>query len=219
MRALRLFFFSPSAAGALDVLAVFLATLVGAGALAGALEAVEVLDGGAATMAKVLVLDEEGDWQYTGRRWCVAPGYIPPETRVVVFGTRRHVASFVDVQTLFRPLHHVGIKGSVHISNVPHIRPSSRHLPLLYQPNQYRIMSGKGGKAKSGGKASGDSAPKSQSRSAKAGLQFPVGRVHRLLKKGNYAQRIGSGAPGESCNPVFFRPITHSIQSVPRCRP
>ncbi|XP_073420828.1 late histone H2A.1-like [Dendrobates tinctorius] len=32
------------------------------------------------------------------------------------------------------------------------------------------------------------------SRSAKAGLQFPVGRVHRLLKKGNYAGRIGSGA-------------------------
>ncbi|KAM6945335.1 H2A histone family member 1a like [Aplochiton taeniatus] len=32
------------------------------------------------------------------------------------------------------------------------------------------------------------------SRSAKAGLQFPVGRVARLLKKGNYAARIGSGA-------------------------
>lgn len=58
-------------------------------------------------------------------------------------------------------------------------------------------MSGKGGKAKSGGKASGEPT-KSQSRSAKAGLQFPVGRVHRLLKKGNYAQRIGNGAPGES---------------------
>lgn len=58
-------------------------------------------------------------------------------------------------------------------------------------------MSGKGsGKAKSGGKASGDAAGKSQSRSAKAGLQFPVGRVHRLLKKGNYAQRVGAGAPG-----------------------
>uniref|UniRef100_A0A8C5QI71 Histone H2A n=1 Tax=Leptobrachium leishanense TaxID=445787 RepID=A0A8C5QI71_9ANUR len=32
------------------------------------------------------------------------------------------------------------------------------------------------------------------SRSAKAGLQFPVGRIHRLLKKGNYAARIGSGS-------------------------
>lgn len=33
------------------------------------------------------------------------------------------------------------------------------------------------------------------SRSSKAGLAFPVGRVHRLLRKGNYAQRIGAGAP------------------------
>ena len=28
------------------------------------------------------------------------------------------------------------------------------------------------------------------SRSSKAGLAFPVGRVHRLLRKGNYAQRF-----------------------------
>ena len=33
------------------------------------------------------------------------------------------------------------------------------------------------------------------SRSSKAGLQFPVGRMHRLLKKGRYAQRVGAGAP------------------------
>jgi histone H2A len=26
-------------------------------------------------------------------------------------------------------------------------------------------------------------------------LAFPVGRVHRLLRKGNYAQRVGAGAP------------------------
>ena len=31
------------------------------------------------------------------------------------------------------------------------------------------------------------------SRSSKAGLAFPVGRVHRLLRKGNYAQRVGAG--------------------------
>ncbi|KAA1472567.1 histone H2A [Dentipellis sp. KUC8613] len=55
-------------------------------------------------------------------------------------------------------------------------------------------MSGKGKAGKSaGGKASAEG--KSQSRSAKAGLQFPVGRVHRLLKRGNYAQRVGAGAP------------------------
>ncbi|KAI4289732.1 MAG: hypothetical protein L6R35_001008 [Caloplaca aegaea] len=46
---------------------------------------------------------------------------------------------------------------------------------------------------KSGGKASGSKS--SQSRSSKAGLAFPVGRVHRLLRKGNYAQRVGAGAP------------------------
>lgn len=49
---------------------------------------------------------------------------------------------------------------------------------------------GKGGKA-GRGKASG----KKNSRSAKAGLQFPVGRVGRFLKKGRYAARVGSGAP------------------------
>ena len=49
---------------------------------------------------------------------------------------------------------------------------------------------------KSGGKAAAGKS--SQSRSAKAGLAFPVGRVHRLLRKGNYAQRVGAGAPGMS---------------------
>lgn len=64
-------------------------------------------------------------------------------------------------------------------------------------------MSGKSsGKAKSGGKASGGEVSKGQSRSAKAGLQFPVGRVHRLLKRGNYAQRVGAGAPGTFRNPI-----------------
>ncbi|GAA5867690.1 hypothetical protein JCM1840_006658 [Sporobolomyces johnsonii] len=47
------------------------------------------------------------------------------------------------------------------------------------------------GKGK-GGKGGGGS---SSSRSNKAGLQFPVGRIHRFLKKGNYAKRIGAGAP------------------------
>ncbi|KAI4978923.1 hypothetical protein ZWY2020_015676 [Hordeum vulgare] len=36
---------------------------------------------------------------------------------------------------------------------------------------------------------------KAVSRSAKAGLQFPVGRIGRFLKKGRYAQRVSSGAP------------------------
>nr|XP_029709457.1 histone H2A-beta, sperm-like [Aedes albopictus] len=44
---------------------------------------------------------------------------------------------------------------------------------------------GKGGKVKG----------KAKSRSNRAGLQFPVGRIHRLLRKGNYAERVGAGAP------------------------
>ncbi|XP_022165030.1 histone H2A-beta, sperm-like isoform X2 [Myzus persicae] len=50
------------------------------------------------------------------------------------------------------------------------------------------IMSGRGkaGKSKVG---------KSNTRSSRAGLQFPVGRIHRLLRKGNYAERVGAGAP------------------------
>ena len=71
-------------------------------------------------------------------------------------------------------------------------------------------MSGKGGKSgKSGsGKASSSDATKAQSRSAKAGLQFPVGRVHRLLKRGNYAQRVGAGAPGSFVPCSLFAVLT-----------
>merc|ERR1712003_277884 len=36
---------------------------------------------------------------------------------------------------------------------------------------------------------------RAKSRSSRAGLQFPVGRIHRLLRKGNYAERVGAGAP------------------------
>ncbi|EDN95084.1 hypothetical protein SS1G_10959 [Sclerotinia sclerotiorum 1980 UF-70] len=46
-----------------------------------------------------------------------------------------------------------------------------------------------------GGKSAGGKAgatKNAQSRSSKAGLAFPVGRVHRLLRKGNYAQRVGA---------------------------
>ncbi|XP_068173744.1 histone H2A-like [Antennarius striatus] len=32
------------------------------------------------------------------------------------------------------------------------------------------------------------------SRSTRAGITFPVGRIHRMLRKGNYAERVGNGA-------------------------
>uniref|UniRef100_A0A8D0E8C6 Histone H2A n=1 Tax=Salvator merianae TaxID=96440 RepID=A0A8D0E8C6_SALMN len=50
-------------------------------------------------------------------------------------------------------------------------------------------MSGRG---KAG---SGQLRAKAKSRSSRAGLQFPVGRVHRLLRRGHYAERVGAGAP------------------------
>merc|ERR1712145_11838 len=55
-------------------------------------------------------------------------------------------------------------------------------------PNKEKMSGsgrGKGGKVKN----------KAKRRSSRAGLQFPVGRIHRLLRKGNYAERVGAGAP------------------------
>ena len=52
-------------------------------------------------------------------------------------------------------------------------------------------MSGKGKRGKGGkGKST-----KQQSRSSRAGLQFPVGRLARYLKQGGYAKRCGGAAP------------------------
>ncbi|KAL5983980.1 hypothetical protein ACLOJK_018082 [Asimina triloba] len=47
---------------------------------------------------------------------------------------------------------------------------------------------------KKGGRGRGK-ATKAVSRSHKAGLQFPVGRIARFLKAGRYAERVGAGAP------------------------
>ncbi|XP_021906846.1 histone H2AX-like [Carica papaya] len=51
-----------------------------------------------------------------------------------------------------------------------------------------QTISAKGGRGRS-------KDTKSVSKSARAGLQFPVGRVARFLKKGRYAERVGSGSP------------------------
>lgn len=54
-----------------------------------------------------------------------------------------------------------------------------------------------GGKLKkgAGGRKGGGPKKKPVSRSVKAGLQFPVGRIGRYLKNGRYARRVGTGAP------------------------
>jgi len=49
-------------------------------------------------------------------------------------------------------------------------------------------MSGKQG-------ARGKKLGNSKTKSAKAGLTFPVGRIGRHMKKGRFAKRIGAGAP------------------------
>jgi len=49
-------------------------------------------------------------------------------------------------------------------------------------------MSSGGGRGKPKG-------TKAVTRSTKAGLQFPVGRIARYLKTGKYAERVGGGAP------------------------
>ena len=45
------------------------------------------------------------------------------------------------------------------------------------------------------GKGKGKSGGKMTTRSTRAGLQFPVGRVARYMRNGGYAERIGGGAP------------------------
>ena len=52
-------------------------------------------------------------------------------------------------------------------------------------------MSARGrGKGKGKGKKKGQ-----MSRSQRAGLQFPVGRMARYMRQGGYAKRVGGGAP------------------------
>ena len=55
----------------------------------------------------------------------------------------------------------------------------------------HRVSTGGKGKGKSGRGSAG----KATSRSAKAGLQFPVGRVARYLRNQRVASRVGAGAP------------------------
>ena len=70
----------------------------------------------------------------------------------------------------------------LHTLSIPH--PSTLTNPFI-APEFISVQAG--GRAKAGKKA--------VSKSSKAGLQFPVGRITRYLRKGRYATRIGAGAP------------------------
>ncbi|MQL97161.1 hypothetical protein Taro_029846, partial [Colocasia esculenta] len=67
-------------------------------------------------------------------------------------------------------------------------------LPFSLAVSRFRLwiavkMAGRGKTLGSG------ASKKATSRSSKAGLQFPVGRIARFLKAGKYAERVGAGAP------------------------
>ena len=66
---------------------------------------------------------------------------------------------------------------------------------MIIPPDHLSISAGKSGKVRSKGK----------SRSSRAGLQFPVGRIHRKLRKGNYAQRVGGGTAVRRLNSCSIR--------------
>lgn len=65
----------------------------------------------------------------------------------------------------------------------------SHIISLFYYYTNYSLSlalgKGKGGRGEK----------KSTTASAKAGLQFPVGRIGRFLRQGKYATRMGAGAP------------------------
>ncbi|XP_048818013.1 histone H2A-beta, sperm-like [Lagopus muta] len=62
---------------------------------------------------------------------------------------------------------------------------------FLLEVEEYKVMSGRGKKLTVASKP--EAAPK-KAKSAMAGLQFPVGRVFRLLKRGHYSDRISPGS-------------------------
>jgi histone H2A len=71
----------------------------------------------------------------------------------------------------------------LHRNNIELTKPVNRR----FQHPTQSTMSGKG----KGGRGE----KKSTTSSAKAGLQFPVGRIGRYLRQGKYATRMGAGAP------------------------
>jgi histone H2A len=75
------------------------------------------------------------------------------------------------------------------------LHTTSSHSLYPFPVSSPLSMSSTGGKGKSGGRGKAKAAGKSQTRSARAGLQFPVGRISRFLRKGRYAARVGGGAP------------------------
>ena len=84
------------------------------------------------------------------------------------------------------PMLPLAYKSATASARPPSIRVSTRLLSACSIALFFRSlnckMSGRGAGGKGGGKAK--TGGKAKSRSSRAGLQFPVGRLHRLLRKG-----------------------------------
>jgi histone H2A len=69
---------------------------------------------------------------------------------------------------------------------------NERKSQFVSEKEASQAMPAKTGKS---GRGAAPAATKKTSSSSKAGLQFPVGRIGRYLKRGRYAPRVGAGAP------------------------
>ena len=102
--------------------------------------------------------------------------------------------SYVKVtSTLFKIISSLAPNTATQVEDVLIKRnTTSRQHPslLFYQLTTPPLISTMSGKGK-GGRGE----KKTTSSSAKAGLQFPVGRIGRYLRQGKYATRMGAGAP------------------------
>ncbi|RHN68993.1 putative transcription factor Hap3/NF-YB family [Medicago truncatula] len=68
-------------------------------------------------------------------------------------------------------------------------------IPIFSHSLHFRIAMETTTTTKGAGGIKGGKGKKAVSKSSKVGLQFPIGRIARFMKKGHYSQRIGTGAP------------------------
>eukprot|EP01113_Clastostelium_recurvatum_P000205 TRINITY_DN100_c0_g1_i1.p1 TRINITY_DN100_c0_g1~~TRINITY_DN100_c0_g1_i1.p1 ORF type:complete len:168 (+),score=54.84 TRINITY_DN100_c0_g1_i1:98-601(+) len=81
------------------------------------------------------------------------------------------------------------------VGRVVVLHPSVFHTVIIIMSESVATKKPAGKKPAAGRGAKKAGSASSQSRSFRAGLQFPVGRIHRQLREGRYASRIGAGAP------------------------
>jgi hypothetical protein len=137
---------------------------------------------------------DKGWGRYTNDKRSGKPQYIPDALFTLIWSSIRTRRVLLIAEPYFIKSRYLPYITSHLLFPSP---PFNSCYPRNFIHPHTQTMSGKvGGKSKGGKASGGGEGGKSQSRSAKAGLQFPVGRIHRLLKKGNYAQRVGAGAPG-----------------------